>query len=123
MAIDRDTRAFRGRRRRKGRRARGRERHSEQLEETSHYPLAAFCGVYLLGIGTLVLSAILAFPILLIVYPAVGFVVTRFVTGRIQWLPVHASVENIASAKLNTFLTWPITLPRFFYQLAIIRIL
>lgn len=57
-------------------------------------------------------------------YLAIGVTLNRLVLKRlIEWHPMYNTISNIARAKLNTVIFWPISYAILFIQIAINKLL
>lgn len=74
-------------------------------------------------IGLIILAA-LAPTLAVIFYFLSGFILNRVVLRRlIEWHPIYNTLHNVSSAKLRTFLLWPLAYISLFFRLIINKIL
>lgn len=66
---------------------------------------------YVLAIGALTATSVVAPALALILYPTMGIWLARETGARITWSEHHATIEAVARAKLQMVLTWPAALP------------
>ncbi|MBC3871424.1 hypothetical protein HV832_14310 [Undibacterium oligocarboniphilum] len=58
----------------------------------------------------------------LVSYFVCGFVLNRIVLrGLVEWHPVHNTVENVSSGKLNFLIFWPFAYPVLFFKLSVVK--
>ena len=85
------------------------------------YPLLQFLTVFLAGmIAVRVIIAVEPWALVL-GYPMIGAVISRFVYARVIWWNQANSLENVFQAKLMFWLLWPYQLPRLILKVAIAR--
>lgn len=86
------------------------------------------------GIGEMLLAYVVAVlvnvavavtmpPLVLLTYPAAGLVLSRFVGDRIVWWTFRANVASISAVKLRLIFTWPAAVPKFLWQLFVVKFL
>ncbi|ACX94961.1 hypothetical protein [Halothiobacillus neapolitanus] len=85
---------------------------------------AAFLAVFIilvnLSFSTTWFPGVIAF----FAYLVFGFLLNRIVLrGLIEWHPMYNTIENVSSAKLSSFLLWPISYAGLFFRLAVNKVL
>jgi hypothetical protein len=77
--------------------------------------IGAYLGAVLVSIiGILVLNiAFVPF------YFLIGVLLTRYISRRIIWNVYIASLADIATAKMHTWLTWPFSVPVLIWQIIV----
>lgn len=106
----------------------------EDETQGQYFGLRKAAVVYLAAVvGYGLLVTICSFPfvptewkvgVLLFGYIATGVVLSRMVHRRlITWHPVHATIANQFSAKMNAIFLWPVVYPSLLFRLSIIKVL
>src|SRR5687768_6389403 len=80
------------------------------------YPIGKFWLAYGLALLAMVAAIVIAWPMVLLAYPAAGASLSRYIGRRIEWWTQGNSVENVFLAKLNTIIYWPTAVPLFLVQ-------
>lgn len=78
-------------------------------------------GAMVLWLGVMLLPSNNPIAMLtLVVHFGLGFVMTRYVMGRlIEFHPVHSTISNVFSAKFWMFIFWPLRMPVLLFKLTV----
>lgn len=87
------------------------------------YRIREFVAAYLVCIIIVIGSFFLAGPLVLITYFVCGGWIGRFMSHRVSWWNQADNIENVYRAKVETFLKWPVTVPKFIWKVAIAKVL
>ena len=80
--------------------------------------------IYLAGLIFLYISiSYLPGSVTLFGYLAIGFALNRIVLRQLEWHHMHNTLSNVASAKLTSFLFWPLSYLFLFVSMLINRVL
>jgi hypothetical protein len=83
------------------------------------YRLKEFFFAYLIAIAVNVVGFVGLSILFIPFYFITGVVLSRFISRRVIWNPYLASVADIASAKMHTWVTWPISVPVLIWQVLV----
>ncbi|MFS2033427.1 hypothetical protein ACEN8I_05300 [Polaromonas sp. CT11-55] len=80
-----------------------------------------YLGAMVVWLGVMLLpSKHITGALALIIHFGFGFVMTRYVMGRlIEFHPVHNTIDNVFGAKLWMFLLWPLRMPVLLFKLTV----
>lgn len=101
---------------RQPRRRRGRRRPEP-------YRVGEFILAYMVAVIVVLASLVLAGPLCVLAYLVVGFFLSRFVTRRVVWFAFTNNIANAYHTKTQFLLKWPIIMPRFIWQIAVVKAL
>ncbi|MBC7906623.1 MAG: hypothetical protein H7Y60_07735 [Rhodospirillaceae bacterium] len=102
---------------------------SEDLKDAiAPAPLLRWWGLYFGGWLVLLLTVMVGARIGLpglpfFTYFAIGFALNRLIVRQLEFHPIHNTIGNVASAKLWSFLLWPVSYFGLLARLVIIRVL
>lgn len=104
LAQHRETRHHRGRRRGQARKPIGRA-------------APGLFTTYCVALAILLAVALVALVLAPIVYVGLGVFISRVVARSISWSEHHATIHNVARAKLGMILNWPVALPKLMVEM------
>lgn len=87
------------------------------------YPLGSFAVLYLIAISAVVTARFVEPVSLIVAYPIISTLISRFVNARVIWWDQMNSIEDIFKAKIYFWLFWPYQLPKYWIKIAIARYL
>jgi hypothetical protein len=85
---------------------------------------AAFLVVFIILVNLSISTTWFPGSIAFFAYLAFGFLLNRIVLrSLIEWHPMYNTVQNVSSAKLSSFLLWPISYAGLFFRLTVNKVL
>lgn len=87
------------------------------------YRISDFVRAYGLAILVNLACVVFAAPIILLLYPATGIVLSRYVGRRIVWFKYSADLLTVSETKLHFILTWPVSLLGLIWRLFVVKFL
>jgi hypothetical protein len=87
------------------------------------YRLSEFVVVYIAALAALTALRFVEPLSLILAYPIVATVISRFFSKRVIWWNQADSIENLFAAKFRFWLFWPYEVPRFIVKVAVARYL
>lgn len=87
------------------------------------YPLGSFAALYIVGILSVVVARYLEPLSLILAYPVISTIISRYVNARVIWWDQSNSIEEIFKAKLYFWILWPYQMPKYWIKIAIAKYL
>lgn len=93
------------------------------------YRVGEFVAAYLTAVAVLTsFAAVLggtgqpaAVPMIGFAYFGCGIGLSRFLARRVRWFKQRANISAVVEVKLHTIASWPISVPHFILQVAIVK--
>ncbi len=87
------------------------------------YRIAQFLSAYGIAILVNLVSILFVLPLIVLVYPITGIILSRYIGRRIVWWEYTANLQNISSVKLHFIVTWPVSMPSLIWQTFVVKFL
>ena len=87
------------------------------------YGVRDLAAVYSVALILNVAVLVVFFPGIFLTYPASGVFLSRYIGQRVMWSFVFGTIENVAAAKRNMILRWPVLIPPFIVNAFVVKYL